>query len=100
MWQWRATRCRELSALEKRLSERGDKYWAGQTAIHVKTIDAWVAKAEGRAPDAIRIMREAADMEDQTEKHIVTPGPLSPAREMLGEMLLDIGETRAPTASS
>lgn len=83
-----------LNALQKRMTERGDKYWAGQSAIHAKTIEAWVAKAEGRG-DAIRLMREAADMEDATEKHIVTPGPLAPAREMLGEMLLDIGEDRA-----
>ncbi|MDQ3026595.1 MAG: hypothetical protein M3R58_08840 [Pseudomonadota bacterium] len=83
-----------LNGLEKRMTERGDKYWAGQSVIHAKTIEAWVAKAEGRS-DAIRLMREAADMEDATEKHIVTPGPLAPAREMLGEMLLDLGEDRA-----
>jgi tetratricopeptide (TPR) repeat protein len=84
-----------LNGLEKRMTERGDKYWAGQSAIHAKTLEAWVAKAEGQGDDAIRLMRQAADMEDATEKHIVTPGPLAPAREMLGEMLLDIGEHRA-----
>jgi len=84
-----------LNAVEKRMTERGDKYWAGQAAIHAKTIEAWVAKAEGNGDDAIRLMRAAADMEDATEKHIVTPGPLAPAREMLGEMLMDIGEHRA-----
>ena len=84
-----------LNGLEKRMAERGDKYWAGQSAIHAKTIEAWVAKAEGRGDDAIRLMRQASDMEDATEKHIVTPGPLAPAREMLAEMLMDIGEHRA-----
>ena len=86
-----------LNGLERRMAERGDRYWAGQAAIHGRTIDAWVAKAEGRG-DALRLMREAADMEDATEKHIVTPGPLAPAREMLAEMLLDIGEDRAAYA--
>jgi hypothetical protein len=81
--------------VQKRFEDRGDKYWSGQAAIHIRTIDGLVAKAEGRSADAIRLMREAADMEDATEKHIVTPGPLAPARELLGEMLMDIGEHRA-----
>jgi hypothetical protein len=84
-----------LAAVQKRFDDRGDKYWSGQAAIHMKTIEAWVAKAEGRGDDAVRLIRQAADMEDATEKHIVTPGPLSPAREMLGEMLMEIGEHRA-----
>src|SRR5688572_10606543 len=84
-----------LAAVQKRFEDRGDKYWSGQAAIHIKTIDGLVAKAEGRNADAIKIMREAADMEDATEKHIVTPGPLVPARELLGEMLMEIGEHRA-----
>lgn len=83
-----------LADLQKRLDERGEKYWSGQTAIHIKTIEGWVAKAEGRNADAIKILREAADMEDATEKHIVTPGPLMPVREMLAELMLEAGDAK------
>ena len=51
---------------------------------------AWVALAEGRQAEALALMREAADMEDATEKAAVTPGPIKPARELLGEMLLEV----------
>ena len=80
-----------LANIEDQLRKRGVTYWAGQSAIHMMTIEAWVAKAEGRADDSIKILRTAADAEDKTEKHIVTPGPLVPAREMLGELLLETG---------
>jgi hypothetical protein len=83
-----------LNGVEKRMAERGDKYWAGQAAIHAKTVEGMVAHAEGRKADAMRILREAADMEDKTEKHIVTPGPLAPARELYAELLLESGDAR------
>jgi tetratricopeptide (TPR) repeat protein len=51
---------------------------------------AWTALAQGQRDDALRLMRSAADIEDKNEKHIVTPGRLLPARELLGEMLLEL----------
>ena len=51
---------------------------------------AWVLLAEGRPTEALTLMREAADREDATEKSAVTPGPIKPARELLGEMLLQL----------
>ena len=51
---------------------------------------AWVALAHGRRDDALKLMRSAADLDGSTEKHPVTPGPLAPARELLGEMLLEL----------
>jgi predicted Zn-dependent protease len=51
---------------------------------------AWVARAEGKNDEALTLMRSAADLEDSTEKHPVTPGPIFPAREMLGELLLEL----------
>ncbi len=51
---------------------------------------AWVTLAEGRQAEALTLMREAADLEDATEKAAVTPGPIKPARELLGEMLLQL----------
>ena len=87
-----------LNAVEKRMADRGDKYWSGQSAIHAKTLEGWVAKAEGRNADALRILGEAADAEDKTEKHIVTPGPLAPAREMYAELLLESGDAKGAYA--
>jgi tetratricopeptide (TPR) repeat protein len=49
---------------------------------------AWIADAEGRRDEALALMRRAAEIEAGTEKHVITPGPLAPAREQLAEMLL------------
>ena len=87
-----------LAAVQKRFDDRSDKYWSTQASVHMKIIEGWVAKVEGRNADAIRIMREAADIEDGTEKHIVTPGPLAPARELLGELLLESGDAKGAYA--
>jgi tetratricopeptide (TPR) repeat protein len=65
-------------------------YWVEQADIQVDAIKAWVARAQGRKDDAVRLMRVAADREDKTEKHIMMPGRVIPAREMLGEMLLEM----------
>jgi Tfp pilus assembly protein PilF len=35
-------------------------------------------------------MRSPAEHEDRTDKHNVTPGVILPARELLGEMLLEL----------
>lgn len=80
-----------LANIEDQLRKKGVVYWAGQASIHMMSIEAWMVKAEGRPEDALRMMRTAADAEDKTEKHIVTPGPLVPVREMLGELLLETG---------
>jgi hypothetical protein len=53
---------------------------------------AWLAYADGKSAEALDLMRAAADLEDSTEKHPVTPGPISPAREMLGELLLELND--------
>ena len=56
---------------------------------------AWIAKAKGQPEEAVRLMRTAADLEDRNEKHIVTPGRVVPARELLGEMLLELKQPAA-----
>ncbi len=61
--------------------------------------DAWVARAEGRNDDARRLARAAAELEETVEKHPVTPGPLLPARELEGELLLALGDHAAAQAS-
>jgi tetratricopeptide (TPR) repeat protein len=80
-----------LAALRDQLKGRDD-YWAEQVDIQWRAADAWVAFAEGRGAEGIAAMRTAADIEDASDKSAVTPGPLVPARELLGEMLLDAGQ--------
>ena len=80
-----------LGAIRARLVARSEPYWAEQVAIQQLAAEAWVALAEGRDDDALARMREAATREDATEKSAVTPGPLAPARELLGDMLMELG---------
>jgi Tfp pilus assembly protein PilF len=79
-----------LKQIRERLSKANERYWAQQVEIQVTTVSAWSALAAGKNEEALRQMELAANMEDGTEKSAVTPGPLSPARELLGEMLLEM----------
>jgi len=81
-----------LGKIRERLSEAGEKYWALQVQIQELGVRAWAALADGKKEEALRQMKSAAELEDGTEKSAVTPGPLAPARELLGEMLLDVNE--------
>jgi len=65
-------------------------YWAEQVDIQHMAATAWIAYAEGKRDEALKLMRKAADIEAGTEKHALTPGPLAPAREQLAEMLLAV----------
>jgi hypothetical protein len=80
-----------LEAIHQRLVAKGEAYWAEQVVIQHLSAQAWIDLAEHREGDALRHMRMAAEREDATEKSAVTPGPLAPARELLGDMLLDLG---------
>jgi tetratricopeptide (TPR) repeat protein len=79
-----------LEDISRRLADAHESYWSEQIAIQALGASAWLALAEGREAEALQSMRAAADREDRTEKNAVTPGPLAPAREMLGEMLLQL----------
>lgn len=80
----------ELKQIRERLLKAGENYWAQQVEIQELEIDAWAALAEGKKEEALQRMRAAAELEDKTEKSAVTPGPLAPARELLGDMLLEM----------
>jgi len=67
-------------------------YWAEQVDIQRQTAAAWVARAEGKNDEAVKLMRAAAAQEDATEKHPVTPAPVIPARELLGNLLLEVNQ--------
>ena len=79
-----------LASIQQRLSGKGEGYWAEQVAIQGLAAQAWLDLAEKRGNDALLLMREAATREDATEKSAVTPGPLAPARELLGDMLMQL----------
>ncbi len=80
----------KLSAIQKALVESKQEYWSDQVEIQRRCAAAWLAHAEGNDTDALTLMRSAAELEASTEKHPVTPGPIIPARELLGDMLLEL----------
>lgn len=79
-----------LTAIEGRLTASKEAYWAEQVRIQRLGAQAWLDFAERRREDALQRMTEAAAAEDATEKSAVTPGPLAPARELLGDMLMEL----------
>src|SRR6202165_5717050 len=81
-----------LQQIRERLSKASENYWARQVEIQELAVRAWAALAAGKKEEALRQMKSAAELEDGTEKSAVTPGPLAPARELLGEMLLEMKE--------
>jgi hypothetical protein len=81
----------KLAELRDKLRAANDAYWADQVDIQLQAATAWTLYAEGRHAEALAAMTNAAEAEDKTEKGTVTPGPLAPAREMLGSMLLEHG---------
>ncbi len=83
-----------LGAIREALVEAKENYWAEQAEIQGEVVAAWTALAEGKKEEALRGMRAAADHEDATDKHAVTPGAIVPARELLGEMLLELKQPR------
>ena len=81
-----------LQQLRDALATMKLAYWVQQTETQIVAASAWLALAENREDDALGMMRQATEMEAATDKHPVTPGPLVPARELLGEMLLQVGQ--------
>jgi hypothetical protein len=79
-----------LRQIQERLLKANEHYWARQVEIQATAVSAFAALAAGKSEEALRLMTMAADMEDRTEKSVVTPGPLAPARELLGGILLGI----------
>ncbi|NNL85812.1 MAG: hypothetical protein HKP27_09180 [Myxococcales bacterium] len=67
-------------------------YWAEQVDIQRAVVQAWIELAEGKSDQALASMAATAEREDATEKSGISPGPLAPARELLGEMLLQLGK--------
>jgi tetratricopeptide (TPR) repeat protein len=81
----------KIKECHEKLHASGNSYWAAQTTILEQEGRAWVAVASGDAETAISLMGAAAIKEEAIEKLPVTPGPIVPAREQLGEILLAAG---------
>ena len=88
-----------LAEVRDRLREAKNNYWMGQVDVQEQTANAWILYADGKYDDALDAMSAAVDAEDKTEKAPVTPGPLAPARELYGFMLLDRGMAKEALAS-
>jgi hypothetical protein len=80
----------QLASLRDTLTQVNDSYWADQVDIQHQTATAWITLAKGNPETALTQMRSAAEHEDRTDKNNVTPGVILPARELLGEMLLEL----------
>jgi tetratricopeptide (TPR) repeat protein len=81
-----------LRHIEEQLRTSGNNYWATQVNIMRREVSAWLAQTENKPDAAAVILRNAADDEDGIEKRPATPGPIIPAREQLGELLLQQGD--------
>ena len=77
-----------LAAIQVRLVTQGEAYWVEQVAIERLEARAWLNFASGRSDSALADLREAIIREDATEKNAVTPGPLAPAHELMGDLLM------------
>ncbi len=81
-----------LQALKEAMTAAKIGYWVGQTDFQIRTVNAWIAYAENRHDEAMQLMRAAAELEEASDKHPVTPGNIVPSRELLGEMLIALNQ--------
>jgi len=85
----------QLAALREKEVQAKDAYWTTQLDIQRQAAQGWVLWAEGKKDDALRTLTAAAALEDTTDKSAITPGPIAPAHELLGEMLLEANQPAA-----
>ena len=89
----------KLAEMRDKLRDAKDAYWSEQVDIQRQVATAWVLYAEGKRDEALAAMSAAADAEDRTEKHPVTPGVPKPARELYGVMLFESGNAKDALAA-
>jgi hypothetical protein len=89
----------KLGELSAKLKDAKDAYWSEIVGIQQQVANAWMLHAEGKYDEALKAMSDAAAAEDKTEKHPVTPGPLAPARELYGAMLMERGMAKEALAA-
>jgi tetratricopeptide (TPR) repeat protein len=76
-----------LASLRDATAKQNNTYWSNQVEVQRREVAGWIAQASGKGPDAIAQLRSAAELEESMDKHAVTPGAVTPAREMLAEVL-------------
>lgn len=82
----------QLQRIKEQLVQAKQDYWAQQVEIQRSAAAAWVAFAEGKKDEALKLMRSAADMEDASQKDVSMENRLWPMRELLGELLLEMNQ--------
>ena len=78
----------KLSALRDDTAKKNNPYWSNQVEVERREVAAWIAEQNGEPADALQRARSAAELEESMDKAAVTPGAVTPAREMLAELLL------------
>ena len=78
-----------LAGLRDETAKQNNTYWSKQVEVERREVSAWIAQKTGKASEAIALMRSAAELEESMDKLAVTPGAVTPAREMLAELLLE-----------
>ena len=86
-----ATAKSETAELKKLAAKAENSYWAEQIEVLALAASAWTSRSERQDEEALKLMRGAADLEDSTEKHVAMENRLYPMREMLGDLLLELG---------
>ena len=84
----------KLGTLRDSLVQAKNKYWADQVEVQRRAAAALVARAQGKNQEALNGLRSAVDLEGSMDKHPVTPAPIVPARELLGELLLELNQPK------
>jgi tetratricopeptide (TPR) repeat protein len=88
-----------LDQLKAVLDAEGDSYWAIQVEVQAQTVRAWLAYSQGDEEGGLAVMQQAAELENSTDKHPITPGELLPANELYGDMLLESGQAESALAA-
>src|SRR5713226_4863711 len=78
----------KLAALRDAIAKQSNSYWSDQVEVQRREVAAWIAELNGKSADALHLARSAAELEESMDKSPVTPGAVTPAREMLAELLL------------
>jgi tetratricopeptide (TPR) repeat protein len=78
----------KLAALRDAIAKRNNPYWSNQVEVERREVAAWIAERNGKSADALQLARSAAELEESMDKSAVTPGAVTPGREMLAELLL------------
>jgi pentatricopeptide repeat protein len=77
----------KLAGLRDTIAQQKNMYWSSQVEVQRREVAGWIAQTSDKREDAVAALRSAAELEESMDKHAVTPGPVTPAREMLAEML-------------